>query len=240
MPIGVIILNNNKRGTKWKPYCIMIWNEMTCPVPTPIYRIIHIDNLYILLERGGLHAPNDEPNDGLVYKHIHNTDIQNARHQKQIPCGPGGVIHDYVPFYFWYHSPMLLQLKTEQVPGYNEGQEPIIYLVSYCQEVQGNSLGFVFSDGHGLATYTSWFDDLADLDKLAWTSISARYWTDSLSHMDRKREKQAEFLVHRFCPWHIIREIGVIDTEIKDRVEEILSRYPANIIPVTVRRGWYY
>ena len=30
-------------------------------------------------------------------------------------------MHDYVPFYFGVLSPMLLQLKTGRVTGYNEG-----------------------------------------------------------------------------------------------------------------------
>jgi hypothetical protein len=31
---------------------------MTVPEPTPIYRIIHLDNLPIYLRRSGMHAPN--------------------------------------------------------------------------------------------------------------------------------------------------------------------------------------
>lgn len=48
---------------------------MKTPVPTRIYRITHIDNLRLCLKRGGLFAPKHEPNDGLVYRTIHNEDI---------------------------------------------------------------------------------------------------------------------------------------------------------------------
>jgi len=109
---------------------------MQAPVPTPIYRLIHVDNLPILLHRGGIHAPNKTPNDGLIYRTIHNVEIQQKRYLKKIPCSPGGVIHDYVPFYFGYLSPMMVQLKTGQVSGYDEGQEPLIYLVSHAQTIQ--------------------------------------------------------------------------------------------------------
>ncbi|MCK4390123.1 MAG: DUF4433 domain-containing protein [Desulfobacterales bacterium] len=68
-----------------------------------------------------------------------------------IPCGPGGVIHDYVSFYFGYLCPMLLQLHTGRVEGYADGQDPIIYLVSTVQTVLESGSGFVFSDGHGIA-----------------------------------------------------------------------------------------
>ena len=119
---------------------------MPVPIPTPIHRLIHLENLRVCLQRGGLHAPKHTPNDGLSYKTIHNIDIQLVRHEKNIPCGPGGVIHDYVSFYFGPRSPMLYQLHTGMVNGYSEGQESLIYLVSNAQAVAKNGAGFAFSD----------------------------------------------------------------------------------------------
>jgi hypothetical protein len=101
---------------------------VSVPHPTPIFRIVHVDCLRTLLQRGGLRAANHTPNDGLPYRTIHNVDIQGQRHIRNIPCGPRGTLHDYVPFYFAFLSPMLLQLKTGRVAGYNEGQaEFLIY-----------------------------------------------------------------------------------------------------------------
>ncbi len=93
------------------------------PEPTPIFRLLHVDNLEVLLRRGGLHAPNHTPKDDLPYRTIHNVDIQVERRLRQIPYGPRGTIHDYVSFYFGFLSPMLLQLKTGRVAGYQEGQQ---------------------------------------------------------------------------------------------------------------------
>jgi hypothetical protein len=147
---------------------------MAVPIPTPVLRFIHVDNLHIYLERGGLHAPNFTPKDGLKYKTIHNVDVQAKRHHTPIPCGPKGVIHDYVPFYLGPLSPMMLNLKTDRVPGYTEGQEPLIYLVGSCQLVEQAGIPFVFSDGHGIAVFTQWFERLADLDKVDWDMVSGR------------------------------------------------------------------
>ena len=133
---------------------------MTIPNPTPIFRFLHVDNLEVCLRRGGLHAPNFTPDDGLVYRTIHNVDIQQYRRVARVPCGPQGVVHDYVAFYFGYLSPMLLQLKTGRVEGYGEGQEPLIYLVSTAQAIAQSGTRFVFSDGHGIAAFTYWYDDL--------------------------------------------------------------------------------
>jgi hypothetical protein len=213
---------------------------MAQPIPTRILRFIHVDNLCIYLRRGGIHAPNCAPDDGLVYRTNHNADIQEQRRIRQIPCGPGGVVHDYVPFYFGYLSPMMLQLKTGQVSGYSMGQPPLIYLVSTAQAVCDSGAKFVFSDGHGIAAFTTWFDNLADLEKVDWGIVNQRYWADTIDDMDRQRRKQAEFLVHEFCNWSLVHEIAVVDGEMKERVESILSEFPpASRRDVRVR-DWYY
>ncbi|MCI0445688.1 DUF4433 domain-containing protein, partial [bacterium] len=206
-----------------------------------IYRFIHIDNLPIYLQRGGLHAPNHSPTNGLIYKTIHNVEIQDERRKTKIPRGPGGVIHDYVGFYFGYLSPMLLQLHTGRVEEYNEGQEPLIYLVSSVQDVVTAGNSFVFSDGHGIAAFTDWYDDLNNLDQVDFDIVYKRYWKDRLDDMDRQRRKQAEFLVYRLCDWDLIKEVGVLNDKMKGTVEKVFSAFPHNLHrPVIVRRNWYY
>ena len=214
---------------------------MTYPVPTPIYRLVHVNNLDTLLSRNALHAPNFTPEDGLPYKTIHNIGVQANRRVKQVNCGPCGSIHDYVPFYFGPLSVMLLNLKTGRVPGYDEGQEPLIYLKSTIQTVANGGHRFVFSDGHGLANFTGWFDDLNDLSNVDWNLVAARYWADKPEDNDRQRRKQAEFLLWRECSWHLISEIGVLNKAAKVRVEAGLDRFPrCHRPPVNVQSGWYY
>lgn len=200
-----------------------------------------MDNLATIIRRGGLHAPNHVSDDGLPYRFCHDTDIQSSRANVSISVGKGGTIHDYVPFYFGYLLPMMFKLKTGQVPGYSEGQEPLIYLVSTVQKVQAAGLDFVFSDGHGLARFTDWFDDLARLTAVDWAMVNQRYWADKLEDMDRQRRKQAEFLVFEFCPWELIQNIVVVNSTIKQRIESIQTAFPlAQRRVVTVNGGWYY
>ena len=200
---------------------------------------MHIDNLAVVVERGGMYAPNHPPEGGHDYRAIHNVDIQKVRRQRTIPCGPGGTVHDYVAFYFGPRSPMLFQLHTGQVEDYNEGQEPLIYAVSTVETISQTELDFVFSDGHGIAAFTQWFDDLNDLDKIDWDMAYADYWADTVDDMDRQRRKQAEFLVHRFCPWDVIKRIGVLNEAVKKKVERILERINISM-PVEVQWQWYY
>jgi len=87
-------------------------------------------------------------------------------------------------------------------------------------------LRFVFTNGHALASYTDYFDDLAKLDQVDWDIVYEQYWADNVDDMDRQRRKQAEFLIYRFCDWSLIEEIAVINLKMKKRVERILTKFP--------------
>ena len=102
---------------------------MPLPRPTPIYRLMHLDNLSVCLERGGMDAPNHTPNDGRIYRTIHDIEIQQAQ------------------------------------------------------------LDFVFSDGHGIAAFTQWFDNVTELNQIDWDVVYADYWADTIADMDRQRRK---------------------------------------------------
>lgn len=214
---------------------------MPIPIPTPVLRLIHKDNLHLYLSRGGIHAPNHTPDDGLKYRTIHNAEVQSKRGELRIPCGARGCLHDYVAFYFGCLSPMLLNLKTGRVAEYNEGQEPLIYLVSHAQAIRQSGVTFVFSDGHGIASFTQWFDDLQNLDRVDWKVVNLRYWKDTLEDLDRQRRKQAEFLVHQFCAWSLIQEIVVGNDATKSEVENTLRQYPQEMQrAVRINKAWYY
>jgi len=209
--------------------------------PITLYRLLHVDNLPTLLTRGALHAPNCTPNDDLPYRTIHNVSVQVSRHNRPIPCGPRGTCHDYVPFYFGPLSVMLLNLKTGHVDGYKEGQAPLIYLTTTVQRVENAACRFVFSDGHGLATFTNWYDDLAQLDQVDWELVAARYWADQRDDNDRQRRKQAEFLVWQSLDLSLLEGIGVLNEQVKAAVEGVLHRHANRSQPgVEVRSEWYY
>lgn len=214
---------------------------MAVPKPTPIFRLIHIDNLHIYLDRDCMHAPRHWPDDGHVWKANHDAEVQGKRKLTTVPCGPGGCVLDYVPFYFGPLSPMMLRLKTGRVAGYTDGQGPLIYLASTAQAIRKSGAAFVFTDGHGVAAWTEWYANLRDLKEVDWDMVGQRYWTDTADDPDRQRRKQAEFLVHKSCPWELVQKIGVIDEDRKRQVEKLLAKYrPAHKPVVAVHRRWYY
>lgn len=206
-----------------------------------LYRLTHINNLSLLLARGGLYSPNNTPNDKDNYKIIHDESVQASRKITTISCGPGGSVHDYVPFYFGTHSPMLLQLKTGKVNGYTEGQAPLIYLITTVQTIVNSGSQYVFSDGHGLAKFTEWYEDLGGLDKIDWNLVKEKYWADTEEDGDRQRRKQAEFLIYSFCDWSLIKGIAVINETMRQNVEAVLANFPhRHQPPVKIVPKYYY
>lgn len=210
------------------------------PIPTPIYRMVHIDNLPTLLARGALHAPNHVPGDRLPWISIHSVQVQVSRGVKRVSCGPGGIILDYVGFYFGPLSPMLLRIHTGHGVAQVD-QSNIAYLVSSAQAVQTTGSGFVFYNGHSLAAYSKAFADLAKLTEVDWAVVGLKYWKDTDDDMDRQRRKQAEFLVHRSMPWGLVERIGVCDNVARQRVRTVLAAHHGrHQPPILVEGSWYY
>ncbi len=146
---------------------------------TRVFRLVHINNLDVYLRRQAIHAPNTAPADGLAWRAIHQPEVQAKRSRIRVPVAPGGGLHDYVPFYFGRRGPMLLQLHTGQVEGYEDGQRPILYLVAHAEEIAAAGFRFVFYDGHALARFSTPHTDLAQLDQLDWDAINAEWWNDT-------------------------------------------------------------
>ena len=209
------------------------------PNPTHIFHITPIENLRRILEAGELRAKRALDQGDTGYTNIAHQTIQDRRAHTPVPCGPGGVLHDYVPFYFGARSPMLFTISMGNVEGFAGGQQSIVHLVSTVQAVQVAGLGIVFTDGHGIMAFTGFYDDLAQLDEVDWPLMNAHYWADTDDDLDRKRRRQAEFLVHDRFPVRLIQGIGVINQQKKEETEALLAEFGLTI-PVATKRGWYY
>ena len=207
--------------------------------PTLIYHITHKDNLEGIISRGGLVAQSVMDTDPIAYCNIAHTTIQDRRAQTPVSCGPGGFLHDYVPFYFAPRSPMLYAIDRGNVEDCTADQSDIVNLLSSAQGVADSGLEFVFTDGHGIMELSDFYDDLEDLDKIDWDVMNARYWADTDDDPDRKRRRQAEFLVYKMVPWDRIEMIAVMNNETKAQVEGIISSSPPRH-PIKVKPDWYY
>lgn len=98
----------------------------------------------------------------------------------------------------------------------------------------------MFTDGHGtMAPITQFFHDLDDLNRIDWPLMSTRYWNDTRDDGDRKRRRQAEFLVHSFFPWFLVDCIAVMK---RSQIASLRKLCEANgdSKPINAMTGWYY
>ena len=208
---------------------------------TDIYHITHVTNLAEILQRGGLLCDR-LCNDGNVQtQQIGYAHIKQRRMARAVPIAPQGTLGDYVPFYFAPRSPMLYTIERRNTPGFQEGQQRIVHLVSSIETVQAAQppVRWLFTDGHADMAYSSFFSSTDDLDKIDWPLMAARFWNDTSADGDRKRRRQAEFLVHQFFPWELVERIGVINTDVAQETEQALEG-ATHRPEVRVERTWYY
>ena len=208
-------------------------------VPTAIYHITHVQNLQSIIDCDGLGSTKWLQANSATCTSIAYETIQDQRATTPVRCGPGGTLHDYVPFYFAPRSPMLYTISRGNVANCMGGQEAVLHLVSSAQAVESAGLQFVFTNGHGIMALTDFFEDLIQLDEVDWPLMSARLWNDTVTDPDRKRRRQAEFLVREFFPLTLVHEIGVKTSTMKTKVEDIL-RSMSYSLRVKVVPSWYY
>jgi ssDNA thymidine ADP-ribosyltransferase, DarT len=134
---------------------------------------------------------------------------------------------------------MLYAIHKGAVSGYNGSQNDIIYLVTTVNGVAASGTPFVFTDGHAIMAYTSFFIDVSDLAKLDWAILRARYWRDRAPGDDRKRHRQAEFLVYQHFAWELTERIAVRSAKIGEKVGEMLTAVPHQPA-ITLQADWYY
>lgn len=202
-----------------------------------LYHMTHVSNLLGILRCGQIICKSKNKN---KYVSIAYEDVQYRRSLKQIPIPPYGTVHDYVPFYFAVRPPMLYVISKGGVETYNGGQEPIVYLCLTVDRILKTKRPYVFSDGNASSEHTLFFNDISSLEeRVDFEIMEHLYWTNNKEYPDRRRKRQAEFLVKDAVPWSVVEEIGVMNENMKGIVTMILERWN-DPTPVTVRRDWYY
>jgi hypothetical protein len=83
------------------------------------------------------------------------------------------------------------------------------------------------------------YDDLDNLDEIDWDVMGVKYWRDTNDDPDRKRRRQAEFLVYMKFPWDMIEMIAVINKATRLQVECAISNADSKP-PIEVQPNWYY
>jgi ssDNA thymidine ADP-ribosyltransferase, DarT len=212
---------------------------MPRPQPTPVFHITRFEHLESMVAHGLL-SDNQAQERGLVQVEIGNVGIKAQRVRRLVPIAPGGVVADYVPFYFAPRSPMLYAIDKGNVPTYQQGCEEIIYLVSSTQTLAAHGLTVLGTDRNAVMAVAEYTDDDTHLTEIVdWNLMKTRMWNNTSTAPDRRERRQAELLVLGQVPWSAFLEVGTKSQGMKRRVEEVLARL-AQTTEVAVRRDWYF
>ena len=212
---------------------------MVRPVPTQVLHFTHVRNLPGIVAHGLL-ADLTVQRRGVLQVEVGDPAIKGPRRRQQVDRGPGGVVAEYVPFYFAPRSPMLFCIDRGNVPSYQGGCEPLIYLVTSMERLVTAGLAVVVTDRNArLATSTFRLatDNLDD--HVDWPLMQAAVWRNTPALPDRKERRMAECLVHGSMPWSAVAEVATKTADVQRRVGGILATVGSGV-PITVRPGWYF
>lgn len=171
------------------------------------YHFTHIDNIPSIVENNGLYCTNLKNKCEINHHNVANMNIQNRRSEMRVPVGPGGVVHDYVPFYFASTNKMLLSLLNKKIID----QPYIVFLAVSIEKLLLESV--VFTDAAANTNMPpNFYDNPNDLDKLNWSLIDSIKWGEQSE--EELHSRMAEVLVYGQVPlewvdaYIVFNEIG--------------------------------
>ena len=160
---------------------------------TYLYRMTHIENISHIFQNGITHSTSANSNPDFVS--IGDASLIVTRNNFLL--NNGRRLGEYIPFYFGVRTPMLYVLQNGFNMVSSTSAEKIVYCVSSVQKIIYLNLEFIFTDGHAVDGFSSQYTvaDIQNLDTiLDKNAIHGKYWKDE-NDLDRKRRKEAEFLV---------------------------------------------
>jgi hypothetical protein len=202
----------------------------------PILHFTDIANLRGILHAGALRCHRDAPTE----VEVGNIDIKANRKRRQVGCGPGGMVCDYVPFYFAPRSPMMYTIMSGNVEGVSTDLSRLVYFVSSTETVYKAGLPCVFSDGNAAVVITKFRDDPAMLaTHVDLPLMKQMMWNSTLEDPDRMRRRMAEFLVHERLPLELVAGIAVRSRQVRDIVVSLAGETGKDV-KTAIRPGWYF
>jgi len=209
------------------------------PIPATVAHFTHLDNLARIAVEG-LQCDSGAPG-GPCITEVGEPSIKARRRRRRVRVEPGGVVADYVPFYFAARSPMLFAIHAGGVPSFVGDSHDVVYLMSTVENLQEAGLSLVFTDRNAVLELARHSAQVSDLDTLVdWELMRARYWADTDADPDRKERRMAECLVHLGVPWSAVTNIAVFDDARAARARQILDSLAVDGTPISVRPDFYF
>lgn len=203
------------------------------------YRMVHYTNVQYILRHGMFTRGHHQQDPDYVF--IGDTQLTALRHDYPVEIPGGGTLGDYVPFYLWPLTPMLLNIKTGWRGITQRPQRDIVYVCCAWQALHETGQRIVFTDGHAKDRISRFYENEADLDKLDWDTIRDPYWRNTEEDWDRQRRKQAELLVYQHVPPTCIGRLVVFDEARRQEMQEIVDAIKLPIlVSVDNKHTFYY
>lgn len=214
---------------------------MTARAPVWLFHFTRIEHLESIT-REGLVCDGAAHRPGRLQIEIGNVRIKERRRRRHVDPAPGGVVADYVPFYFAPRSPMLYALNADNVRTYRQGQDGLIYLCTTLDRVEEAACRWVGTDRNAVLEAARMTDSRqALMEMVDWPLMRGRMWKNTDAYPDRKERRQAELLVHQLLPWEAVTHIGVRNEVDGRAVQGVLDKLARGHVPtVLVRPGWYF
>lgn len=199
-----------------------------------LYRMTHIENIPHIFKYGLTHRNSDNANAN--YIPIGDNSLINTRNTRTLKNGR--LLGDYIPFYFGYRTPMLFVVQ-KGLNGVNSTiPENIVYCVTSIKEILNSEIDFIFTDGHAIDSFTSEFrkEQVTNIeDILDYNAIKAVFWKDE-NDLDKKRRKEAEFLLEQDLPNNYI--LGYIC--FNEAAKAKLISFGIDEIKIVVKPNYYF
>jgi hypothetical protein len=207
------------------------------PEKALIWRIVHRDNLPWILDNG-VHCKNSavqDPN----FVPIGNADLINRRTHRIVQVEPGGVLSNYVPFYFTPFSPMMYNIYTGRGEVVKRRNEEICILVSTLHKVHQMGLPFVFTDRHAYPPLAKYFNSVDSLNEIDWPLLQARNFKRNPDDPEQIERYQAEALIHNHLP--VAGLVGIIcyTDAVKSTLDQHIQARGLKM-EVRVMPRWYF
>ena len=207
------------------------------PKKALIWRIVHCDNLSWILDNG-LHCGNSNVK-APDWVNIGNPELINKRANHPVPLPPGGLLNDYVPFYFTPFSPMLRNINTGWGGIPKQPNEKIVLLVSSLHHITKLDLPFLFTNSHAYYRWANYYSDLADLDKIDWPLLQRRDFKRDPEDPAKFERYQAEALVYQHVPVYGLLGIVCYTEHVKQHIEQAVQIRTLKL-SIYTRTGWYF
>ncbi|MGX9979631.1 type II toxin-antitoxin system toxin DNA ADP-ribosyl transferase DarT [Methylobacterium fujisawaense] len=202
-----------------------------------IFRIVHRENLPIVLA-GGLIAKNAAGSDP-SYVNIGNLDLIGRRGSRAVPVRPGGVLNDYVPFYFTPYSPMAYNIKTGWGGIVRRNNEDILIFVSTVHHAIDCGLKTIFTDRHAYLAAARFFRDADSLNQIDWDLLRSKNFKKDAQNPERVERYQAEALIHDRVPLTGLRGIAVFNEQVREAVQKDVDKSGTPLL-VRTMPSWYF